>query len=182
MSTEADAIPMHYVCTIEEARALLAGREKAWVAVCGCREAKGQCARSRRDVCLWFDEVPEGYGERRSIGHVEIDALLAHAEEKRLVPRPFRGETDRSRTNGICFCCDDCCTYFLDPEERCDKGRKIERTQMDSCTNCGDCVPSCHFHARRMDGAVLKLSRDACYGCGLCAAVCPEECVQMVAR
>ena len=51
-----------------------------------------------------------------------------------------------SRTDGICFCCDDCCSCF--PEncnEKCDRGKMIESTNTAICMNCGTCVDACRF-------------------------------------
>jgi Pyruvate/2-oxoacid:ferredoxin oxidoreductase delta subunit len=33
-----------------------------------------------------------------------------------------------------------------------------------------------------MDDGKLVIQRDNCYGCGLCAQVCPEDCLQLVQR
>ena len=176
-------IPMHYVCTLDEARALVARHEKFWLSNCGCREGNdGKCERSRIDVCLYFEEMGSSGSGLHSIRPEEARAVLAHAAERGLVPRPFRNDPDRSRTAGVCFCCDDCCSYFQNPEEACDKGRKVERTDMDTCTSCGDCVPACHFVARAMKGTELAVDRARCYGCGVCVDTCPEDFISMVER
>jgi NAD-dependent dihydropyrimidine dehydrogenase PreA subunit len=179
----ADERPLHYVCTIEEATALVAGRDRFWVSTCGCRERKGKCERSHADLCLQFAPVtaadPTGH---REIAGDEVAEILREAFERRLVPRPFRGETDRTVTEGICFCCDDCCSYFLNPEERCDQGEFIEVTDPKLCGDCLACVPVCHFGARLLDGRRLRLVRDLCYGCGLCVQACPSFAVRMGER
>ena len=97
--------------------------------------------------------------------------------------RPFRDDETRQRTEGICFCCDDCCWYFLNPEEEpCEKGRYIEKTSMGDCIDCGACVEACYFKARAMDADTFTVDRDNCYGCGLCLDVCPVDCIEMVPR
>jgi len=53
----------HYVCTLDEARRIIAAHDQFSVSNCGCREAKGVCGRSRMDVCLYFnpDFPPTGH-------------------------------------------------------------------------------------------------------------------------
>lgn len=174
---------MHYVCTHDEAAKLISNHSQFWVSNCGCRESRGSCSRSRIDVCLMFtgDGGSSGSG-LKAITLSEVKAILAEAKDKMLVARPFRNMTDKDETEGICFCCDDCCGYFLDKDEICDKGKYIELTHDQFCTNCYDCVDTCYFDARRIRDNSLMVYRDNCYGCGLCAAVCPEICIDIVPR
>lgn len=175
--------PMHYVCTWDEAEGLIAEHNRYWVCNCGCREGRGGCARSRMDVCLTFapDATVTGSGHKE-ITAGNVQAIMDEAREKFLVARPFRDDATRSRLEGICFCCDDCCGYFLNPEEICDKGTYIEQTDMRRCTHCGDCVPVCYFGARIMADDSMVVDSDKCYGCGLCVASCPVDCIEMVVR
>jgi Pyruvate/2-oxoacid:ferredoxin oxidoreductase delta subunit len=179
-------LAFHYVCTWEEARKLVSQRQRFWVENCGCREKKpGGCQRSRMDLCLMFrgDVQVSSGSSKKEVSRAEVDEILREAKQKHLVTRPFRNENDMTETDGICFCCDDCCEYFTNPSEiKCDKGKLIERTERDICNNCGVCVGVCYFGARKMEGGELALERDSCHGCGLCVDVCPEDCLQMVSR
>jgi Pyruvate/2-oxoacid:ferredoxin oxidoreductase delta subunit len=181
--TEQD-LAFHYVCTRTEAWDLVQEHDRFWVMNCGCREERGECARSRMDVCLMFRGDIEGSAGsgKHEASRSEVAAIFSEAENKRLVTRPFRNDEDRSVTEGICFCCDDCCGYFLDPDEICDKGSMIEGADVSSCTHCGTCAGVCYFGARRMVDDRLDLDQAGCYGCGLCADVCPVTCIQMVRR
>ncbi len=175
-------IPIHYVCTHDRAGELIDEHENFWVCNCGCREARGQCKRSRMDVCLMFTESSGASGTgTRKIPKADAQGILAEARSKNLVARPFRNDV-RTDTEGICFCCDDCCGYFLNPAEICDKGALTASTDMAQCNHCGDCVDVCHFGARRLENEELAVEEGRCYGCGLCATVCPEVCVEMVSR
>jgi ferredoxin len=172
---------MHYVCTHLEAEKLIKKHSRFWVSNCGCRESKGKCSRSRIDVCLMFrgDAGASGSG-LREISPVQAMEILAEAKSKMLVARPFRDMDDKERTDGICFCCDDCCGYFLDKSEICDKGSLIAYTHCKTCSGCGECVEHCHFNARYFENTAVILNPDNCYGCGLCASACPETCIDMV--
>lgn len=173
--------PMHYVCTHNEAKDLLAEHDRYWLANCGCRESTGYCQRSRMDVCLQFTDGPSSGGDLHEITSPEAEELLQEAARHHLVARPWRSTSQKEQVEGICFCCDDCCGYFLNPGDVCDKGSRIERTDMTRCTQCGACIDVCYFQARTMPGP-LVVSSDRCYGCGLCRSVCPEECITMVKR
>jgi ferredoxin len=178
-----DDLHMHYVCTHIEAETLINSHSHFWVSNCGCREQKGGCGRSRIDVCLMFkgDAGSSGSG-LKSIAPPQARAILTEAKNKMLVARPFRNMANMSETEGICFCCDDCCGYFLDKNEICDKGQQIELTHNNSCSNCGECIEVCHFEARYFENKQIVINRDRCYGCGLCAGVCPEVCIDIIPR
>ena len=178
-----DGYVMHYVCTHEEAWELIQKQENFWVSNCGCRENRGKCTQSRLDVCLMFtDQVaPTGSG-MHPISFDDARRILQEGRQKMLVARPFRSEKNPSVVEGICFCCDDCCAYFLDPTEICDEGDLIEVTDHDKCTLCGDCAPVCYFHARRVEDGRMRIHPERCYGCGLCVDVCLLGAIQMVKR
>ncbi len=181
-----EELAFHYVCTLEQARAIVGEKRRFWVSNCGCREEGEGCKRSRIDLCLQFrDDIPGGGGSGlHEVTRADVDEILKEAGEKHLVVRPFRNDQNRQETDGICFCCDDCCWYFVreEEDEECDKGSLIEVTERDRCRDCSSCVEVCYFKARRMENGALAVLRDECYGCGLCVEVCPEGCIQMVAR
>jgi len=173
----------HYVATHGEAADHVAGHERFWVSDCGCRAGGPGCRRSRADVCLFFDPAMGGTGANfHEVDRAFTEGILREAGEKRLVARPFRYDQDRSRTQGICFCCDDCCYYFGEDAGRCDRGAFRERTTMAACTHCGACEPACYFGARVMAGDKLEVDGEKCYGCGLCVDACAEGCIAMERR
>jgi ferredoxin len=176
-------LTIHYVCVREQAKEMVKNYTHFWVSNCGCRESRGSCSHSRMDLCLLFrDDIGTSGSGKKEISPAELDDIFREAEEKHLVTRPFRNEKNMTETAGICFCCDDCCGYFLNPEEKCDKGDFVEKTDMDLCNNCGECEQVCYFKARKMDSDELLVDRGKRYGCGLCLDVCPENCIEMVNR
>jgi ferredoxin len=178
-----NTIPIHYVSTLGEAKELCHPFQRFWVSNCGCREGnKKGCRQSRSDVCLMFSEGQNASGSgKREITRAEVEDIFAEAGSKNLVARPFRSD-DRTKTDGICFCCHDCCGYFLDPKETCAPGALIEKTSMGECTHCGACESVCYFRARKMMKNELAVDQSKCYGCGLCVPACPAGCVSMAAR
>jgi ferredoxin len=177
-------IPIHYVCTHEQAREIAFSRNRFWVSNCGCRERRGHCGRSRTDICMIFrDDIGSSGSRMKEVTLTDVLAIFDEASQKRLVTRPYRNDQDRSLTDGLCFCCSDCCEYLLNPEENaCDKGISIETTDMELCNFCGDCVKACYFDARKMVDDELVVARDNCYGCGLCVDTCTEKAIAMIAR
>lgn len=176
---------LHYVATYGEAEALIKAHERLWLARCGCRASRRpgeRCARSRDEVCVWFRPDVPMMSKVRPMTWAEAAQLLAEAREARLVPRPFRDDATRTETDGVCFCCDDCCSYFLDRHEPCDPGAMIATLDRAACSGCGDCVEVCLFGARALEHERLTVDDARCAGCGLCVEVCAAGCIEMVAR
>jgi ferredoxin len=177
-----DDLAFHFVCTLDEAKSMVDKRKKFWVSNCNCREHRGPCKRSRMDVCLQFaaDTAADGPSKHAATSD-EVYAIFEEAREKHLVPRPFRNEKNKKKVDGICFCCDDCCGYFLGLHGPCDKGELIEQTDMGVCIDCGVCAGVCSFGARMVEEA-LKVDREKCYGCGVCVDACAMKAITMVPR
>ena len=178
--------PVHFVSTFEEAERLVAERDEFWLMACGCRQGQGssdhQCARSVHEVCLWFKNY-EGVEAQQKITKAEAQKLIKYGHEKKLVARPFRNSKDPSIIEGVCLCCDDCCFFFTKGNEQSDKGKLIESTDWEECTECGLCVDACYFKARTYsEDEGFAVDRKLCYGCGLCIEACPENCIEMTSR
>jgi NAD-dependent dihydropyrimidine dehydrogenase PreA subunit len=176
-------LELHFVCTLEEARRMVVDHDYYWVCDCACREHRGPCKRSRTDVCLQFASKTAADGShKKKVSKSEVDGIFEEAKEKHLIPRPFRND-DRSKIDGICFCCDDCCGYFLGLQAPCNKGAMIVSTDTGSCSACGICIEVCHFGSRTIDNNnQLVVDTEKCFGCGLCVDVCPTDSVKMVDR
>lgn len=182
MSAEDNFI--HYVCTHKEASDIIDRQQKFFISNCGCREEKNNvCIHNKYDICLQF--FPEATSETvlREIDIFEARELLAYAQEKFLVTRPFRNLENRDKIEGICFCCHDCCGYFTDPADNtCANGHLLEYSDLSNCNLCGLCVEVCYFGARKFTDGKLNLHQSRCAGCGLCQQVCPIDCILMVPR
>ncbi|MBW1990165.1 MAG: 4Fe-4S dicluster domain-containing protein [Deltaproteobacteria bacterium] len=93
---------------------------------------------------------------------------------------------------GICHCSSATCAPFL-ANQALDgrsavikKGFSIARTDEAACDASGACAKVCHFNARKIvdgpDGPRLSVDLSKCYGCGICAQVCPRGAIRMVPR
>lgn len=179
----AESLAMHYVCMFTETKDLIEKQDEFWVANCGCREDKGGCQKSRMDICLYFSRSSDPSGSNlRKISRAEVEVILQLAQEKNLVIRPFRKIKQPSEIEGICFCCDCCCSYFLSADEKCDPGKFIEKTDIEECLLCGSCIEVCYFQARKVEDDRLSIQQDNCYGCGLCTDLCPVNCITMIRK
>jgi len=182
--TNDNAAAVHYVCTFDEGKSLLAGQTEFYLRPCGCRTSNSRQPHADNNYCLWFTaEYQEGWGEPKTITTADAEQHLERARREGLVIRPFRDFGNRSDVIGICFCCACCCNYFSkSPHEACDLGAYIEQTESDLCNDCGHCEPACLFHARTLPDGALQVDHDRCYGCGNCTDVCPTDAIRMVGR
>ncbi len=174
----------HSVCTKDEAKEIVGALERFWVSTCWCREEKGKCVRSPMEVCLSFrEDAPVAPAGKNGISRDEALNLIEDARRWGLVSRPFARRNGAGRFDGICLCCDDCCSFFTErTEDKPARGRFIEKTIRGCCSSCGMCERACRFDARQMDEGKLIVIRHRCYGCGVCADTCPTNCIEMVPR
>lgn len=59
--------------------------------------------------------------------------------------------------------------------------KQIAAIDQSRCVSCNQCYAVCIYDAVGRDGG-YRVVPEVCDGCGLCAQVCPAECIEMVAR
>ena len=181
--TESQAPAFHFVCTLEQAVRFIDLQDQFWVSNCGCREKNRSRECLQLDVCLFFKPDMGGTGSGfKKVNRDYAQSIMKEAKKNHLVPRPFRDDNNPDQIQGICFCCQDCCSYFQEKNEICDKGEFIEHTNHVACIACGTCADVCYFGARKIKDGELQIDDSLCFGCGLCAEVCPMHCITMINR
>jgi ferredoxin len=174
----------HFVCTKDEAREITGKHDRFWISTCWCRAERGRCARSDMEVCLSFrEDSPANPSGMKEVSRDKVMALIENAREWGLVSRMFARKGGDGEVEGICFCCDDCCSFFTERTgDKPARGAFIESTIEGCCSSCGMCERACRFEARVMDEGELVVLRYKCYGCGVCAETCPTNCIEMLPR
>lgn len=157
------------------------------VANCRCRTLAQNCSRPL-ETCFALNDaadiwVEQGYARRCSLE--EAEAKLDAAAQAGLVPMSLFDP--KHNILAICNCCPCCChdlQYLLarGRSELVAHSEYMAIQNQDECLNCGECVDRCYFGARSLFEGVLQYDPAKCYGCGLCVAVCPAQCISMELR
>ena len=61
-----------------------------------------------------------------------------------------------------------------------EKRKKRRSVETESCIGCRKCIRELGCPAIFMEAGKAKIDKGLCTGCGLCASVCPEQCMKEV--
>jgi len=179
----------HRLCTFEEAEKAIRNHVNFYVNECFCRgPAKAgklpwdYCGHEVSN-CMGFREPS---GEEAGFEFVRIsrqEALIKFETWKRQ-GNFFRFMEDE---DWLCFCCSCGCGFFRDKDgqkvkDSCEKAPFIEKTDLDKCTLCGDCIDVCSFDARSINDEKMLVDGENCYGCSACEYACPAGAITMIPR
>ncbi len=154
---------------------------------CECRERYQRC-ESPLDVCFIINDEADKYvteKKARPITIEEAEEVLHKANDNGLVHLTLN--KPEQHVFAVCSCCACCChdLQFLREYGRSDliaHSEYVAHTDMEACTQCGDCVERCVFGARVWEEEQMSYDSTRCYGCGLCVTVCPNEATVMQQR
>lgn len=157
------------------------------LARCLCRSHYKRC-RNPVEVCLMIDAAADKYvaaGEARYISIEEAEEVLRTADQHGLVHLTL--SNPEQKVFALCNCCPCCCHDLLllrtyGRNDLIARSEFISLTDLSMCVHCGDCVMRCVFKARSMDDGIMVTVPKACYGCGLCVTICPEQAIVMEPR
>jgi len=173
-----------WIMPSEQALEILRNAETIALTNCICRSHYQRCDHPL-DVCFLLDEIAVKYVEKQNAWHVsleEAEAVLRNANKRGLVHLSFY--MPGNKMYAFCSCCD-CCCHDLQLMRRYGRSDIIARseyvvtTDMETCSDCGECIDRCFFGARIWNEEKMDYNPEACYGCGLCITICPEEATEL---
>lgn len=178
----------HRICTYQEADEVIRSHKVIYINDCFCRApakegkaAYDYCGHSL-DTCLGFHK-PKADADfsYREISQEEALAICQSWKDE--------GNIFRSIDGGawMCLCCSCGCEWFRDKEgnkkrDTCEGSAYIEKTDLELCTVCGECVDVCAYDARAIEDDEMIVKSSLCTGCSACEYVCPTDAIEMVAR
>ncbi len=177
------------VLNLDSVKRYLTRAEKIAVMDCSCRTKRRHCEHPV-DNCLTLNDAADKFVKNGSAREVSVEEALKTVEEAHragLVPMAYiRTDTPKPEgVNFICNCCSCCCSALgvslkLGKNVHLLKSIATTTTDASKCTSCGACVDRCHFGARKVVEGKLEYDKDLCFGCGLCASVCPSKAISLI--
>jgi len=175
------------IIPLEDAREIIRKSSVRAVQQCACRYRTGRCDYPK-DVCISLDFMAQeaiDRGSGTSITKDEALAILRRSSDAGLVhiTTEYHFENSDCGVEFICNCCP-CCCAFLEPYVT--SGGKVQlggnyyaEINNETCVDCGACQKRCHVNAIYKEGEALKIDQSKCFGCGVCAHICPKESIKM---
>jgi ferredoxin len=168
----------------EQALDILRSAETIALNDCVCRSHYKRCDNPL-DVCFLIDELAVKRVEKQTARYIDLEEaeeVLRKANERGLVHLTFY--MPGNKIYAFCSCCDCCChdlqlLRLYDRKDFIAHSDYIAITDMEMCTDCGECIDRCHFGARIRQEEKMHYNPELCYGCGLCITVCPEEATEL---
>ncbi|OGL47056.1 MAG: hypothetical protein A2161_20085 [Candidatus Schekmanbacteria bacterium RBG_13_48_7] len=180
---------IHRVCTYEEAETAIRQHSVIYLNNCFCRTPAKE-GKTPWSYCGHAIENCMGFHKPKEEDSPYIYREINREESLKLFEDwKKQGNFFRFMENDewICFCCGCGCGWFRDKEgnkviDQCLKSSFIEKTNIEKCTLCGDCVPVCAFQARSVENNEMAVQTSLCYGCSACEYACSEKAIVMVPR
>lgn len=173
-----------WVMPSEQALEILRSAETIALNNCVCRSHYKRCDHPL-DVCFLLDELAVKRVDKQTARYVDLEEaedVLREANKRGLVHLSFY--MPGNKIYAFCSCCDCCChdLQLMRLYSRSDiiaRSEYVVTTDMETCSDCGECIDRCFFGARTWNEEKMDYNPEACYGCGLCITVCPEEATEL---
>lgn len=191
-----NALPNDTVMLLNEVIEMIGAASEIVVQPCDCRKL-GEICNFPIETCIWLDEGAReslDRGNGRRLTKEEAIELLRWSDRKGLM-HTADSEWKSRGLHAICNCCSCDCYPFLAAQKLGSKGvwpksRYVATYDPFQCNSCGACVKRCHFDAFYHDDSMveidgrskkgIKFDAEKCWGCGLCANICPKYAVEMI--
>jgi len=169
----------------EGAEKLVSGAGVVYLRDCPCRVEMQACPPDQWGVCMLFEHASESDRQgAKPISPDEAVEIVRLTSERGDIHQLFYFQ-EGDRPYELCNCCT-CCCFPLREEAAKGDGFKdqlrsgyLARTDVELCVGCGDCLESCFFGARQLEGGVVQLDDTLCFGCGCCLPTCPEGAIRL---
>ncbi len=176
-----------WILPASQVRDILQAADPIAVTACVCRSHYQRCGHPV-DVCLLLNSVAAAEIKRKQARPVSLKAakkILETADKEGLVHLTFH--MPGPDIYALCSCCACCChdLQILKQYHRPDLVVRSDFIAVDAaekCVHCSLCVDRCIFDARRMIIGKMHFDPARCYGCGLCATICPAGAIGMRPR
>lgn len=183
---EEEVIVNRLVIPPTEAEKLVLDAGEAYLRDCPCRAQMKLCPPEGWEVCLLLTHASEDdrQGTRRITGEQAMQ-IVKKTTARGLIHQIFYFQ-EGDRPFELCNCCTCCCFPLREEKAKGDRFKDqlrsdyVSHTDPALCIGCGDCIPSCFFEARQLDGDHIELIDDLCFGCGVCLTACPQVAIQLV--
>jgi ferredoxin len=185
-TTEDEVIVNRLIIPPSEAETLVFEAGEAYLRDCPCRAQMKLCPKEEWEVCLLFTHASEEdrQGTKR-ITAEEAVQIVKQTTTRGQIHQVFYFE-DGDRPFELCNCCTCCCFPLREEKAKGDQFKDqlrsdyVAYTDPAVCIGCGDCVPSCFFDARQLEGDSIDLVDALCFGCGVCLATCPQSAIKLI--
>jgi Pyruvate/2-oxoacid:ferredoxin oxidoreductase delta subunit len=167
---------------------LIENPEQIAVIDCPCRASlPNPCLP--HDVCMIVGEpfvsfVIEHQPKRsRRITSVEALQILETEDEKGHVHHAFFKDAMLDRFYAICNCCSCCCgaiNAHKNDIPMLESSGYVAVVREDQCIGCGICAAYCQFDALQIKSELRMVDTISCMGCGVCIDKCPEGAIKLV--
>ena len=171
------------VLSYEQTSDIIASAEKVAVQLCPCRRRERNCDNPV-ETCISLDKLADYILDRglgRRITKNEALNLLKDCEKLNLVHQTVNTDSP----DVICNCCPCCCSLlraviYHGSKAALSKSRFRPRVDSSKCRECLRCTRVCYFGAMVNKNSKRVYVQENCYGCGLCAANCPNDAITLI--
>lgn len=171
------------ILSYEQAWAIIESAKKIALQLCACRRRERNCD-SPLKTCISLDKLADYVLDRHLGGEItkgEAFDLLKDCEKLNLVHQTVNTDSP----DVICNCCPCCCSLlraviYHGSKAALSKSRFRPRVDSSRCRECLRCTRVCYFGATVNRNSRRVYVEENCYGCGLCAANCPNDSIRLI--